>query len=56
MFLCFLGFLLFQDEADTMQPIFAKADSLSGEVIGAAIEVHGIMGDGIVGEDNVPLL
>jgi GxxExxY protein len=27
-----------------MHPLFAKADRLSGEVIGAAIELHRIMG------------
>ncbi len=27
-----------------MHPLFAEADGLSGEVIGAAIEVHRIMG------------
>jgi hypothetical protein len=30
-----------------MHPLFAKADRLSGEVIGAAIEVHRIMGPGL---------
>jgi hypothetical protein len=34
--LCFLRFLLFQDETNNMHPLFAKADRLSGEVIGAA--------------------
>ena len=33
--LCFLRFLLFQDETNNMHPLFAKADRLSGEVIGA---------------------
>jgi hypothetical protein len=47
-FLSFLRFLLFHDEADTMHPLFAKADTLSGEVIGAAIEVHRIMGPGLL--------
>ena len=42
--LCFLRFLLFQDETYTMHPNFAKADRLSGEVIGAAIEGDRIMG------------
>jgi hypothetical protein len=42
--LCFLRFLLFQDETYTMHPNFAKADRLYGEVIGAAIEVHRTMG------------
>jgi hypothetical protein len=27
-----------------MHPLFAKADNLSGDVIGAAIEVHRMMG------------
>jgi GxxExxY protein len=31
-----------------MHPLFAKADGLSGEVIGAAIEVHRIMGPGLL--------
>jgi GxxExxY protein len=31
-----------------MHPLFGKADSLSGEVIGAAIEVHRIMGPGLL--------
>jgi hypothetical protein len=42
--LCFLRFLLFQDENNTMHSRFVRADMLSGEVIGAAIEVHRIMG------------
>ena len=46
--LCFLRFLLFQDETDSMHPNFANADRLSGEVIGAAIEVHRIMGPGLL--------
>ena len=46
--LCFLRFLLFQDETNNMHPVFAKADRLSGEVIGAAIEVHRIMGPGLL--------
>jgi GxxExxY protein len=46
--LCFLCFLLFQDEINAMHPLFAKADRLSGEVIGAAIEVHRIMGPGLL--------
>jgi hypothetical protein len=33
--LCFLRLLLFRHEADTMHPLFAKADRLSAEVIGA---------------------
>ncbi len=44
----FLGVLLFQDETYMMYPLFAKADRLSGEVIGAAIEVHRIMGPGLL--------
>jgi GxxExxY protein len=35
-------------EADAMHPLFSKADRLSGEVIGAAIEVHRIMGPGLL--------
>ena len=31
-----------------MHPLFAKADRLSGEVIGAAIEVHRVMGPGLL--------
>ena len=46
--LCFLRFLLFEDETNNMHPNFAKADGLSGEVIGAAIEVHRIMGPGLL--------
>jgi hypothetical protein len=46
--LCFLRFLLFQDETNNMHPLFANADRLSGEVIGAAIEVHRIMGPGLL--------
>jgi hypothetical protein len=46
--LCFLRFLLFQDETYTMHPNFAKADRPSGEVIGAAILVHRIMGPGLL--------
>jgi GxxExxY protein len=46
--LCFLRFLLFQDETNNMHPLFAKADRPSGEVIGAAIEVHRIMGPGLL--------
>ena len=32
-----------------MHPLFAKADRLSAEVIGAGIEVHRIMGPGLLG-------
>jgi GxxExxY protein len=46
--LCFLRFLLFQDETYSMHTLFAKADRLSAEVIGAAIEVHRIMGPGLL--------
>ena len=38
-----------------MHPLFAKADRLSGEVIGAAIAVHRIMGPGYMKLPNVPL-
>lgn len=31
-----------------MHPLYAKADKLSGEVIGASIEVHRIMGPGLL--------
>ena len=31
-----------------MHPLFAKADKLSAEIIGAAIEVHRIMGPGLL--------
>ena len=31
-----------------MHPLFAKADGLSGEVIGAAVEVHRVMGPGLL--------
>jgi GxxExxY protein len=31
-----------------MHPLFARADKLSGEVIGAAIEVHRILGPGLL--------
>jgi hypothetical protein len=36
--------LLFHDETNTVHPLFAKAERLSCEIIGAAIEVHRIMG------------
>jgi GxxExxY protein len=39
---------MFQDETNTMHPLFAKADRLSGEVIGAATLVHRIMGPGLL--------
>ena len=44
----FLRFLLFQSETYSMHPLFTKADTLSGGVIGAAIEVHRIMGPGLL--------
>ncbi len=44
----FLRFFLFQVETNNMPPLFAKADKLSGEVIGAAIEVHRIIGPGLL--------
>src|SRR5665811_1254506 len=37
-----------RDRTCTMHPNFAKADRLSGEVIGAAILVHRIMGPGLL--------
>jgi hypothetical protein len=40
--------VLFRDETNAMHPLFAKADRLSGAVIGAAIEVHQIMGPGLL--------
>jgi GxxExxY protein len=43
-----LSFLLFKAETKTMHALFAKGDGLSGEVIGAAIEVHRIMGPGLL--------
>ena len=46
--MCRLRFLLFPDEADNMRPLSAKSDRLSAEVIGAAIEVHRIMGPGLL--------
>ena len=47
-FLCFLPFLLFQDETNNIQLLFAKTDRLSAEVRGAAIEVHRIMGPALL--------
>ncbi len=35
-----------------MHPLSPKADRLSGEVIGAAIEVHRIMGPGLLESIN----
>jgi hypothetical protein len=32
----------------SMHPLFAQADGLSGDIIGAAIEVHRIMGPGLL--------
>ena len=46
--------LLFQDEAVTMRPIFAKADGLSTELIGSANLVHRIMGPGLLAS-SVPI-
>ena len=46
--LCFLRFLLFQDETNNMHPRIAKADRFSGEIIGAAIEEQRIMGPGLL--------
>ena len=43
-----LRFLLFQYETYSMHPLFANADRLSGEVIGAATLVHRIMGPGVL--------
>ncbi len=55
--LCFLRFLLFQDDTNNMHPLVAKADRLSGEVIGAAIEeVHRIMGPGLFNFHEVKLV
>jgi hypothetical protein len=54
--LCFLRFLLFQDETNNIHPLFANADRLSGEVIGAAIEVHRIMGPGLLESNEVKLV
>jgi GxxExxY protein len=42
------SFLLLHDGRYPLHPLFAKADRLSGEVIGAAIEVHRIMGPGLL--------
>ena len=44
MTICRIVRSLFLDEVNTVHPLFAKADKLSREVIGAAIEVHRIMG------------
>jgi GxxExxY protein len=46
----FVSFVSFcsKTETDIMHPLFLKADRLSGEVIGAAIEVHRIMGPGLL--------
>lgn len=46
--LCFLRFLLFEDRADNTHPLFAKADRLSREVIGAALEVQRIVRPGLL--------
>jgi hypothetical protein len=39
-FLRFLGFLLFQNETNTVHRQFARADGLSDQVIGAGIEEY----------------
>jgi hypothetical protein len=54
--LCLLRLLLFQTETDTTHPRFARADRLSGAVIGAAIAVHRIMGRGLLAsvDERVP--
>jgi hypothetical protein len=54
--LCFLRFLLFQEETDNRHALFAKADRLAGEVIGAAIEPHWIMGPGLLELSYMKLL
>jgi GxxExxY protein len=46
--LCFLRFLLFEEESSVLHPLFEKADRLSGEVIGSAIDVHRIIGPGVL--------
>jgi hypothetical protein len=45
--LCFLCFLLFQDETNAMHPLFAEADRLFAETIGAAIELRPNVGPGL---------
>ncbi len=40
--------ILLKSETNIMHPLFAKADKLFSEVIGAAIEVHRIMGPGLL--------
>ena len=47
-FVRFVRFLLFQNESYTMHPLFAQADRVSGEVIGADALVHRIMGPGLL--------
>src|SRR5271166_7176036 len=37
-----------QNGACMMHPLYAKADELSGQIIGAAVEVHRIMGPGLL--------
>jgi hypothetical protein len=44
--------LLLQGETDDMRPLFARTDKRSGEIIGAAIEVHRITGPGLL-ESNI---
>jgi hypothetical protein len=39
-----LGLLLFKHESSIIHPLFANPDRPSGDVNGAAIEVHRIMG------------
>ncbi|MGC8641747.1 MAG: GxxExxY protein [Isosphaeraceae bacterium] len=41
-------FTMFADNIPFMHQLFAKADRLTGEVIGAAIEVHRVMGPGLL--------
>ena len=43
-----LCFLLLKDETNNMHALFAIADRISGEVIGAAIEVRRIIGPGLL--------
>ncbi len=44
----FLRFLLLRYGSGSIDPLFTKADRLSGEVINAAVEVHRIMGPGLL--------
>ena len=43
-----LSFVLFVCFCSFMHPLYAKADKLSYEVIGAAIEVHRLKGPGLI--------